>query len=488
MKIRLLVLGLLLSTISFAQVNWQTEVQMKTPAEFSYTGDLIYTWHYNANTYYKYTLTLFDNNLKELNKIEVENKKLTELTDAIAVGGDVYFYFLSGKEATLMKVDATGQKVKEISFEDEETDVYELFLRTDGNKLFVGRSIKPKKRGFLVECYDASLVKKWSYEKVPDKGSDGIKAMEASGDGVILLTSFAKNAFSSSSYSGLALDANGKEVGTTAIEVPNYFSILSSRTLVNGHMMVMSTYGNGPEALPDMPSGLLLHEIDSKGAVAQTYDLSFEDLGEQIMPMESTRPFGNTAPALHPVDLIEANGTTTLLCESFYFQKIAVSTGSTTTTTPSKEANFYMLDLIQIKLNNGDFEISKTSKPYQSIKFENIMVVSSGKIYEQMVEDRGYSYQFSHNGQVYIKGWLRNFHYYNPTTLNHDYVDVDNRVFYGRPFFGLNNPSGISGKIVRNPDFGINHQLAYSGLMKFDTHFLVYEYRLGVLKATKVNL
>lgn len=488
MKLKLLVLGLLFSTLSFAQVSWQTEVQMQTPAAFNYAGNLIYTWHFNANTYFKYTLTVYDNSFQELNQITVENKKTMKLMDAVPMGNAVYFYLLAGKEATIMKVDAKGQKAKEISFEDSESDIRALFLQTDGTKLYLGRSIKPKKRGFTVECFDANLVKKWSYEKVPDKGTDRLKAMGVSAKGVVLLTAFDKNAFSASSYSSMALDANGKEVGNEAIEVPSSFSALNSKPLVNGNLMVMCTYGSGPKELPDMPGGMLLYELDRGGKVAQTYDLPFADIGDQIMPIESVRPFGNVAPALHPVDLVESNGEVTVLCESFYFQKVAVSASGTDATIASKEANFYLLDLVSIKLKGASYEVSKTSKPYQSIRFENIMAISDGYIYEQMIDDRAYSYQFSHNGQAYIKGWLRNFHYYNATDLNGDYVNIDNRVFYGRPYFGLNTPSGISGKVVTNPDFGVSHLLAYSGLMKFDTHFLVYEYRLGVLKATKVNL
>lgn len=488
MKLKLLVLSLLISTVSWAQVSWQSELEMETPVEFNYAGNLIYTWHYNAGTYYKYTLTLYNNSFQELNQIMVENKKTMKLKAAAAMGDAVFFYALGGKEATIIKVDGKGQKVKELSFEDSESDIRALFFQTDGSKLYIGRSIKPKKRGFTVECYDANLTKAWAYEKVPDKGTDRLKAMGIANGAVVLLTSFEKNAFSNPTYSSMAINANGEATGSESIEVPGSFLVMNSEVRSNGNLVVMCTYGSGPSELPDMPGGLLLYEIEGNGKLAHTYDFVFADLGDQIMPMESARPFGNVVPALHPVALLENNGEMTLMCESFYFQKVAVSAGGTDATVASKEANFFLLDLVSIKLSEGSYEVSKTSKPYQSIRFENIMVISDGAIYEQMMADRAYSYQFSHNGKAYIKGWLRNFNYYNPTDLNSEYVNVDNRVFFGRPFFGMNTPNGISGQVVRNPDFGIDHKLAYSGLMKFDSHVLVYEYRLGVMRTAKVNL
>jgi len=489
MKAKLLAFSLLCSSVAMAQVAWQTEIEMSSPAELNYEGNLIYTWHYKPNTYYEYNLTVYNNQMKELNTISYKNKKLAKLIGAQAVGNSVFFYILGGKEATLMKVDAKGEKVKEISFEDSESDIYDLFMRSDGSSLYVGRSIKPKKRGFTIECYDEALSKKWNYDLVPDKGSNVIKAMDLTPRGVLIFSSYQKNAFSNYTYSSMAIDHSGKETGNEAVEMPPYLSVQMGKTLSDGSFIVACNYGNGPSSLPDMSSGLVLKKFSATGTLVHTYDLASAEIANEIMPMESARPFGDVPPALHPIDIVEKDGETTLICESYYFEKIAIAGSSGAAgTTPSKEGHYFMLDLISVKLGNNDYEISKTAKPYQVIKFENIMAISDGELYNQISNCRAYTYQFSHNGVYYTQGWLRNFYYYNATTLDGSYVNVDERVFYGRPYFGAINVRGINGKVVRKPDFSDSKALSFNGLMKFDNHFVVYQYRLGVLKAATVNL
>jgi len=262
---------------------------------------------------------------------------------------------------------------------------------------------------------------------------------------------------------------------------------LRSKALADGSMLAITNYGERSKGIEKMPLGLQIDRIGADGKLLKSYKIDYALLSEQTQVKTRNSPFGNEPVALHPVDVVETAAGIQVICESFYFEVVPINTGETTTTVASKEGFYHFLDLITVTLNNDNYSITNTAKPHRIVKLENIMVIGDGSAYEELTEDRAFSYQFSHGGKMYTKGWHKGFYYYAINNSLGEYEDLSSRVFFGKPILGAFDVRGTNALVVREPDFGNNHQLQHSGLMHFNSHFLVYEYRYGKMYYSIIN-
>jgi hypothetical protein len=451
-----------------------------------YTDNHCFTFNPVYGKLGKFELKVFDSNLSEINTIEIESKLPLKLLGLIQIGESDVLLFNDSRFTTLRIIGETGKELTKKTFEDKKSNIYKpILIRKDEASFYLARTIKPKKLGFIVECFDANLEIVWTYDNVPEKGRQELKMIEGNANGIRLLTEYRKSALSNSGVLDITgLDKDGKQIfNKTMPENDRIFESFQVTCLDKSMKFhIVSTFGkSNMEGQEDLPTGLAYYSIDADGSNLESNELKREEIAVQLMPYSQERSIFKNVPTITPLHFMQ-NAGPKLICTSNYFWKHpTASPGGTTTQAStaslSSTADYYDLDILVFDLSDGIQFKSKITKPYKQYEIKNSTTINFGSTLTALKEVHAPGPDVVNENQIIVKGFNRNFHYVNVLNLKENHEPLETRVYYGDLVDPSQPPMNITRQMATKDAFGPLTKLYYQMIIPSKSGYRIANYR-----------
>lgn len=207
-----------------------------------------------GSTYDQFLLEIYGRDLQKKATNEVRLPRNWSLQATRVVGDFTYFYFFTGKEGLLLKLDAAGKQVQEVRFPGTGDNFGMAAIEpAGGGDFYLTYPVDPGKLGFAVARYGPDLAaKRWQKEYLPEKGKYNLHQFQADAAHVYAVLDNTK-----ASYEVVCLDGTtGAEtsrkellsVGTPNLLVPSLASLDKA-----GHLLLAGYYGNVPKSALSAP-------------------------------------------------------------------------------------------------------------------------------------------------------------------------------------------------------------------------------------------
>lgn len=412
-----------------------------------------------GSTYDLFQLEIYGRDLQKKAATEVRLGRNWSLQATRVVGDFTYFYFFTGKEGLLLKLDATGKQVQEGRFPATGDNFGMAAIEPAGNgDFYLTYPIDPGKLGFAVARYGPDLTaKRWQKEYLPEKGKYNIHQFAADAAHVYAVLDNTK-----ASYEVVCLDAaTGTEtsrkelltVGTPNLLVPDLASLDK-----NGHLLLTGYYGNVPKSAFSTPvkvenatptDGYFMLSLAPDGTPDYLSRLSFAtELAGKLNTHSTIQPYTvNDYPGLKLHALLpRPGGGYSLVGETyklfFFTDPLYTAAGGTRVGGPNGAAgpgpprrdvlDFVVLDLTA----QGKLEaVRRIPKPYKIYEDH-----SAGPVPREFTDKLVYAYRFLYQPdpaqlpQVVFMNWHQNLLYVNtlkPATDARD--NLFTRRYLGQP-------------------------------------------------------
>ncbi len=424
----------------------------------SVDGQLYYLLRPERNQYDLFHLEIYGRDLQKKATTDVRLGRSWSLQATRVVGDFTYFYFFTGKEGLLVKLDAAGKQVQEVRFPGAGDNFGSAAIApAAGGDFYLTYPVDPGKLGFAVARYGPDLAKRWQKDYVPEKGKYNLHQFQADAAHAYAVIDNTK-----ASYEVVCLDgATGNEtsrkellaVGAPNLLVPDLASLDKA-----GHLLLTGYYGDVPKSAFSAPTkaadavptgGYFVLSLAPDGNPDFLSRLSFAtELAGKLNTHSTLQPYTvNDYPGLRLHTLLpRPGGGYSLVGETykmFFFTdpqytaaggtRAAVPGGGAGPGPPRRDVlDFVVLDLTA----QGKLEaIRRIPKPYKIYEDH-----SAGPVPRDFTEQLVYAYRFLYQPdpaqlpEVVFLNWHQNLLYVNTLKPSTDVRDnIFTRRYLGQP-------------------------------------------------------
>ncbi|WP_345053695.1 hypothetical protein [Hymenobacter glaciei] len=412
-----------------------------------------------GSTYDLFQLEIYGRDLQKKATTEVRLGRNWNLQATRVVGEFTYFYFFTGKEGLLLKLDATGKQVQEARFPGT-GDYFGLAAMepAGGGDFYITYPIDPGKLGFVVARYGSDLTaKRWQKEYLPEKGKYNVHQFQADATHAYAVLDNTKASYEVVCLDGLTGNETSRKellgLGAPNLLVPNLASLDKA-----GHLILAGYYGNVPKSVLSAPvkvenatptDGYFVLSLAPEGTPDYLSRLSFAtELAGKLNTHSTIQPYtvgdypGLKLHALLP----RPGGGYALVGETykmfFFTDPLYSAAGGTRAPGPGGAAgpgpprrdvlDFVVLDLT----TQGKLEaVRRIPKPYKIYEDH-----SAGPVPREFTDKLVYSYRFLYQPdpaklpQVVFLNWHQNLLYVNTLKPATDVRDnIFTRRYLGQP-------------------------------------------------------
>ena len=437
-KAGLFFLSVLCLNLSFGQVEYSESHRHDIFEDIGHSDNLVYTFNGIPKVYDKQSLTTFNLQGKKLASIELQSKQGLELIETISLGSNTLFYFDYNyqKRILLLLVDANGKEVKRLDKEYLKT-TNPVAVAMGNDRFVLAASVKVKKQGLQVECYDNNLEMQWDYTNIPEKSKYWLKHVDANSKGEIGILYGEKL----TSHHVLMLDASGNVTGTSEVNVGDMtkYTPYKAKFINDDDFVVIADHGETTnQVFAQTSTGVSVKMFNKQAEEIANQSLGFAAVQEK---MGDRLPDGTLAfkeiPAIRVLDIQLVNNAYSLICESYYIKQevksevTSTSPGSVPTNVTYGTIN--LVDLYTLQLDDLT-QMHRMWKPKRAISIRGINSYYSYKDYCELLEkNQMFSYQFVKDNSLFIRGFGQNYEYFNTIPLDQHYDNLLTRTYWGRP-------------------------------------------------------
>lgn len=362
----------------------------------SLNGDYFYTFFFGEKTENKgmanFILAIYDKDLKEVKKTEVEISKNSYLA-ASCFNGNAFLFIFSDpikRKRTTASFDKTGTIIKL----NVEEDVRSRLLMSDNdpvihgindNEFLVIRPEKDKKFGYQVERISKELVSVYNKSYFPEKGIWSIEDSKLKDGKLFMLRKEKANALTGDkhvfSVQALSVETGDQLYATALVNeedggYPDFITVDDKGQVATGGMFFND--GKYDEKNSD---GLFFALLNTDGTVSKFNKTSWKKVKDLITGDFSTAIFGGKTKVLIEGLIQKKDGTYVIVGETWRKSMDAASTGSgmmklgglasgstsLNSMANSKEKGFTVMDFSMFNFDsNGELKsidrIEKTTK------------------------------------------------------------------------------------------------------------------------------
>jgi hypothetical protein len=396
-------------------------------------GDYFYTFHFGEKTETKgmanFILAIFDKDLKEVKKTEIEISKNSELAASSFNGTSFLFIFsdVMKRKRTMASFDKQGNMIKLNVEEDvrmtllmEANNPSILGLTTD--EFLIVRPEKDKKFGYDVERVKSDLTSTYIKSFFPEKGSWTIEDCKLEQGNLFLLRN-EKASFISDKhvYSVQSLNASTGDVTYTTALVndddggfPDFINVDEKGQVVTGGM-----YFNNGKYDDRNSDGLFFAMLGADGSITKFNKTTWKKVKDQIKGDFSSDLVGGRTKVLIE-DLIRKNdGTYMVIGETWRKSNDASNTGAgalrglagmgggSSSSSNSSDKGFTLMDFAMFNFDaNGELtSIDKIEKTVKEAIITGSLAEENGLAMAQSLYKRKffcYRNTIMANGKQYI--------------------------------------------------------------------------------------
>ena len=482
---RLLLRGLLLAGAALAgrpaaaQDVTLTGLDASVYRGFKTVDGQVYYMLKQGSSYDKFLLEIYGRDLQKKATTEVILPRSWSLQATRVVGDFTYFYFFTGKEGLLLKLDASGKQVQEVRFPGGGDNFGLAAIEPAGSgDFYLTYPIDPGKLGLVVARYGADLTaKRWQKEYLPEKGKYNLHQFVADAAHVYAVLDNTK-----ASYEVVCLDAvTGAEVsrkellavGTPNLLVPSLASLDKA-----GHLLLAGYYGNVPKSVFSTPvkvenavptDGYFMLSMGPEGTPDYLSRLSFAtELAGKLNTHSTIQSYTvGDYPGLKLHTLLpRPGGGYALVAETYkkfnftnplYTEAGGVRVGGPNGAPGPGPDRQDILDFVVLDLTaQGKLEaVRRIPKPYKLYEDH-----SAGPVPREFTDKLAYTYRFLYQPdpaqlpQVVFMNWHQNLLYVNtlkPATDTRD--NIFTRRYLGQPAVLANRDRGELTTLSYAPTF-----------------------------------
>lgn len=441
-------------------------------------GQLYYLLRPERNVYDLFHLEIYGRDLQKKASTDVRLGRSWSLQATRVVGDFTYFYFFTGKEGLLLKLDASGKQVQEMRFPGAGDNFGSAAITpAAGGDFYITYPIDPGKLGFVVARYGPDLAKRWQKEYVPEKGKYNLHYFQADAAHAYAVLDNTK-----ASNEVICLDgATGNELSRKellSIGAPNQLVPDLASLDKAGHLLLTGYYGDAPKSMLSAPTkaadavptgGYFMLSLAPDGTPNFLSRLSFaNELAGKLNTHSTIQPYTvNDYPGLRLHTLLpRPGGGYSLVGETykmfFFTDPQYTAAGGTRVGGPNGApgpgpARRDVLDFVVLDLTaQGKLEaVRRIPKPYKIYEDH-----SAGPVPRDFTEQLVYAYRFLYQPdpaklpEVVFLNWHQNLLYVNTLKPATDVRDnIFTRRYLGQPAVPTGPDRGEMTTLAFSPTF-----------------------------------
>jgi hypothetical protein len=470
--------------VSQAQVEFEKSLPYDYFGSLESTKNFLFTMAQLNKTFDQSELVIMSFEGEELNRLQFQNRTRPTVTKCGMMGESTVFLMSTDD---FIVIDADGKETSRHTLTFEEKIKGSKTIISD-NGITVIQEVKIPKVGaaLRVTQFSTTFEERWKFEKITEKGKYGIEQAVVSKNGELaVLYKKGLNA-----DLGLCLlNSTGQE--KAFVDLPKKTGPFSSYYFEfkqNGDLVLVSDYGStSTEMFKGIPLGMSVITLDGiNGAVKSDVVVDFLELQKKIgdKTTDDKPIYNQIAPALHLVDIVQIEGVSYLVCESYLSRDRKHNVPSTTPGNPGTDTYYTQMELLDYYLLNLDNPLENQKRIWKQPRTVELELGSFGNASSartKMQQNRLFSYQGMYKGKLVSRGYGQMHNYYTLIDLNIGKEELNKRTYWGTPI-------GIDYNVMPqrksyNVGFGSTFMEEYfvkEGMLAIEGSFTLYQYDAAV--------
>lgn len=497
-SINILVMSLLFSLISKAQVPVEASHRYDLFQVLASNSNHIYTFNQVAKTFDKSELIVYDTEGKRLSRFEFQAKRGVTFLGAGTMGESTVFKIEGAQGYEVIVVNKAGEEVGRRTF-DLADKIRNFEIVTNELGLTAIYEVKRKKVGvgIVILHLDTKLDSAWSYENFREDGKYFYQGADLKEDGSLAMLLKKGN---TNAYSLCLIDPAGNEKALVDIDIKGLtkYDPYLFQYHTETEILLVADYGStSEETFQGYPLGMHILKLNANdGSEISSSTLSFNEVQQAVGDKHGDKndiPVHQVGPALRVLDVQTIKGKATLVCESYTVGERQHSVPSTTEGMPPTITYFKqvrLMDFYLLDLESPKTAIHRIWKPGRVIELEAGTFGSSSFLCSLLKRNGLFSYQGIVGDKMVIRGFGQMYHYFNTIPLDHTSESLKTRVFFG-PRLNC-EPTQMPQQMSYFKQFAsssLSENLKREGLLKAGNSYLLFDYNAisNQLNFTKLN-